>query len=73
MDNNDFKNETDITAHLWCVVVPAGLEKFFQEIGTPVAAGTFLPPPTMDEAAQQWMQEITRKYGQEVYPPDYID
>ena len=26
---HDFKNETDTTAHLWCVVVPAGLEKFF--------------------------------------------
>ena len=50
------------------MVVSAGLEKFFQEIGTPVAAGTFLPPPTMDEAAQQWMQEIARKYGQVSVP-----
>lgn len=70
---HNFKNETDTIAHLWCVVVPAGLEKFFQEIGTPVAAGTFLPPPIMDQAAQQRMQEIARKYGQEVFPPDYLD
>lgn len=70
---HDFKNETNTIAHLWCVVVPAGLEKFFQEIGTPVAAGTFLPPPMLDQAAQQRMQEIAKKYGQEVFPPDYLD
>lgn len=38
-----FKNKSDQIAHLWCVVVPAGLDDFFKEIGKPVAADTFLP------------------------------
>lgn len=70
---HSFKNESSTTAHLLCVVVPAGLEDFFREIGKPVAAGTFLPPPQLDEAAQQRLQEIAKKYGQEVFPLDYFD
>lgn len=69
---HDFKNESPTTAHLLCLVVPAGLEKFFQEIGRPVAPGTFLPPPAMDPAAQQQIKETAKKYGQEVFPPDYL-
>ena len=70
---HDFKNETQAPAHLLCLVVPAGLEKFFQEVGQPVAAGTFLPPPAMDPAAQQRLMATAEKYGQEVFPPDYLD
>ncbi len=71
---HDFKNESGAPARLLCLVVPAGLDKFFQEIGQPVAAGAFLPPPPMDDpAAQQKMKEIALKYGQEVFPPDYLD
>ena len=40
-----FKNTSNETAHMLCTVIPAGLDAFFEEIGTPVAAGTFLPPP----------------------------
>ena len=36
-----FKNKTNTLAHLLCTVVPAGLDAFFQEIGTPVEAGVF--------------------------------
>ena len=67
-----FKNETTTTAHLLCIVVPAGLESFFQEIGQPVPAGTFLPPPAMGPAAQQRLLAIARKHGQELFPPDYL-
>ena len=71
---HDFKNETDTTARLLCVVVPAGLEKFFQEIGKPVEAGTFLPPPPPPSPEeQQQLQAIAAKYGQQVFPPDYFD
>ncbi len=68
-----FKNESKAPAHLLCLVVPAGLEKFFQEIGQPVAPGAFLPPRPMNPAAQQKLMEIAKKYGQELFPPDYLD
>jgi quercetin dioxygenase-like cupin family protein len=71
---HDFKNETDTTARLLCVVVPSGLEKLFQEIGKPVQPGAFLPPPpSMTPEEQQRMQTIAAKYGQKLFPPDYLD
>ena len=70
---HDFKNMTETTAHLLCVVVPAGLEKFFQEIGKPVPPGEFLPPPVMGPEEQKKMQAIAEKYGQKLFPPDYLD
>lgn len=69
---HDFKNHTDAIAHLLCVVVPAGLEKFFQEIGEPVAVGQFLPPPNLTPEDQTRMSEIAARHGQVVYPPDYL-
>ncbi len=67
-----FKNKSDQIAHLWCVVVPAGLDDFFKEIGTPVAAGTFLPPPPMSPDEIKRLAAIAQKYGQQVFPPDYL-
>ena len=67
-----FKNKTDQVAHLLCVVVPSGLEGFFEEIGRPVAIGSFLPPPLMDEAAMKKILPIVEKYGQKLFPPDYL-
>lgn len=69
---HDFKNHTDAVAHLLCVVVPAGLEAFFQEIGKSVAPGEFLPPPALGPDDQKRMSEIAAKHGQTVYPPDYL-
>ena len=69
---HDFKNHTDAVAHLLCVVVPAGLEAFFQEIGKPAAPGEFLPPPVLGPEDQKRMSEIAAKHGQTVYPPDYL-
>ena len=68
-----FKNLTQTTAHLLCVVVPAGLENFFQEIGKPVAPGEFLPVPQMGPEEQQRLQSIAEKHGQQIFPPDYLD
>jgi quercetin dioxygenase-like cupin family protein len=67
-----FKNKTDKVAHLLCTVVPAGLETFFEEVGTPVAYGEFLPAPHLDHDAVAKLQEIAEKHGQKVYPPDYL-
>jgi len=67
-----FKNKTDTLAHLLCTVTPAGLEEMFLEIGRPVDAGTFLPPPPMDEDSIKKLIAVVEKYGQKVYPPDFL-
>ena len=67
-----FKNKTDQIAHILCIVVPSGLEAFFKEIGRPVAPGTFLAPPPMDEEAMKKILPIVEKYGQKLFPPDYL-
>lgn len=69
---HSFTNESAAVAHLLCLVVPAGLEAFFAEIGQPVAAGTFLPKPEMSPEAMQKIKAIAEKYGQELFPPDYL-
>ncbi|MEO6286926.1 MAG: cupin domain-containing protein [Dyadobacter sp.] len=58
-----FKNKTDQVARLLCTVVPAGLEAFFIEI-----AQATEPAPDMKK-----MNAIAEKYGQKLYPPDYLD
>jgi quercetin dioxygenase-like cupin family protein len=68
-----FKNISGSMAHLLCTVVPAGLDAFFEEIGTPVREGEFLPHPHFDEDAIKKLMAIANKYGQQVYPPDYLD
>jgi len=70
---HSFKNVSQSMAHLLCTVVPAGLDEFFQEIGTPVQAGDFLPAPQLDENAVKKLMAAAKKYGQTVYPPDYLD
>ncbi len=68
-----FKNKSDKMAHLLCTVSPAGLEEFFVEIGVPVKFGEFLPPPPMNPEMMEKLLPVLHKYGQEVYPPDYLD
>ena len=68
-----FTNKTDKIAHLLCLLTPAGMEKMFEKIGKPVAAGTFLPPPQMTPEELKQIQSIAHKYGQKLYPPDYLD
>src|SRR5882757_6885241 len=68
-----FKNKTDQIAHLLCMVVPSGLEEMFMELGTPVAPGTFLPPPKLDPDTLKKMQQVAEKHGQQIFPPNYLD
>ena len=68
-----FKNVSDKMAQLLCIVVPAGLEEFFEEIGDPVAAGEFLPPPSKDPESIKNLQAIAQKHGQVVYPPNFLE
>ncbi|UOQ69590.1 cupin domain-containing protein [Hymenobacter volaticus] len=67
-----FKNKTQQIAHLLCTVVPAGLDTLFEEIGQPVAAGHFLPPPPLDAASIRNLQAVAEKHGQQVFPPNYL-
>jgi quercetin dioxygenase-like cupin family protein len=68
-----FTNKTDKTTRMLCLITPAGMEKMFKEIGKPVAANTFLPPPHMTPEDQKLVQSIAEKYGQKIFPPDYLD
>ncbi|AYD48326.1 cupin domain-containing protein [Arachidicoccus soli] len=68
-----FKNTSDKTAHLLCTVIPAGLDEFFQKIGTPIAEDTFLPPPDLNEADLIKLKIIAEAYGQKLYPPNFLD
>ncbi|OQP41828.1 hypothetical protein A4D02_14205 [Niastella koreensis] len=56
-----------------CTVIPAGLDEFFKEIGTPVQPGEFLPPLHPDEKELKKLMAIAEKYGLVVYPPNYLD
>ena len=50
------------------------MEKMFEEIGKPVEDGMFLPPPSqMKPEEQKQIKSIAEKYGQKLYPPDYLD
>ncbi|WPU96265.1 cupin domain-containing protein [Mucilaginibacter sabulilitoris] len=53
-----FKNITGKSARLLCTVIPAGLDRMFEEISG--------ADPTQIPA-------ITEKYRQQIYPPDYFD
>ena len=44
-------NNSSKPLRLWCVCSPAGLDKFFAEVGVPVATRT-TPPPKLDATAQ---------------------
>lgn len=68
-----FNNKSNTLAHLLCTVIPAGLDEFFEEIGVPVAAGTFLPPPALGPDDITKLQALAEKHGQKLFPPDYLD
>jgi len=67
-----FKNVSDKMAHLLCTVVPAGLDAFFKEIGQPTEHGKFLPPPNLRPEDIAQLQLIAERYGQKLYPPDFL-
>jgi len=67
-----FKNASERPVRLLCICVPAGQEKFFQEVGVPVATRT-TPPPKLDKTAQaEFMkkaEELAPKYRTELLKP----
>jgi quercetin dioxygenase-like cupin family protein len=67
-----FRNETNETVLLLCVVSPSGLEEFFAAVGDPVAARTSPPPELSSDEKKTRMQksiELAPKYHQEVLIP----
>ena len=48
---HQFYNASDQPVRLLCICSPAGQERFFAEVGVPVASRT-APPPMLDPAAQ---------------------
>ena len=69
---HNFTNESDALAHLLCIVTPAGLDKFFLEVGQPIVPGQPLvaQPPTPEQ--RQRISKIAEQHGQELFPPDYL-
>ena len=70
---HSFKNKTDQLAHLICIIVPSGLDEFFTKIGEPVESGAFLASSPMTPEKQKQLEEIAERYGQELFPPNYLD
>jgi len=55
---HQFHNASTKPTRLLCICSPAGQEKFFMEIGTPVATRT-TPPPKLDEKQEaEFIQKI---------------
>lgn len=62
-----FQNVGAKAARMLVLVTPAGLEKFFLEVGTVVNPKDPIPP--LDEARAARVMEIAPKYGIEIFPP----
>lgn len=68
-----FNNTSDKNVRLLCTVVPAGLEKIFEELGVPVQLGEFAPIPEMSQELKDRLKELDLKYGQKTYVHDIFD
>ena len=69
---HNFTNESDAPAHLLCIVAPAGLDQFFQEVGQPLVAGQSVPPQPPTPEQRQRIAASAQQHGQELFPPDYL-
>lgn len=63
-----FKNEGSIPVKTITSVVPAGLEKFFEEVGYPITDKNAPVPVTIAEQIEK-MKAVAPKYGLELLPP----
>lgn len=65
---HSYRNITSKPAKMLCWVMPAGLEKFFVEIGVPIEGKPASPPPISSETLKKVMATAP-KYGLEIIPP----
>lgn len=63
-----FVNKSGMPAKMLCWATPAGVEKFFAEIGKKVDDPT-APPPPVTPADLEKVMEIAPKYGITILPP----
>jgi len=56
-----------------CIVVPAGLKTFFEEIGQAAKPGEFLEPPAIDRESVKTLHTSAEKRGHLLYPPTFPD
>lgn len=68
---HSFKNEGTTPVKTLTAVVPAGLEKFFEEVGYPVTDKDTPVPVTREDQIKK-MIEVAPKYGIEMLPPPTI-
>jgi quercetin dioxygenase-like cupin family protein len=68
---HQFRNESGKAVRLLCICSPAGQEKFFREVGVPVATRTTAPPKLDDAAAAAFKAKavaLAGKYRTEFLP-----
>jgi quercetin dioxygenase-like cupin family protein len=65
---HSFRNSGSKPGKMLCWVTPAGLEKFFAQVGVPVA-NQEAPPPAISPADIEKMLAIAPQYGLEIIPP----
>lgn len=66
---HQFHNASSKSVRLLCICSPAGQEKFFEEVGIPVASRTSAPPKLAGEQLQQFMEKakaLAPKYRTEL-------
>jgi quercetin dioxygenase-like cupin family protein len=67
-----FRNASVEPARLLCICSPAGQERFFQEVGVPVATRTTTPPELDEKGQAEFRQKAERlapRYRTELLPP----
>ena len=62
-----YKNVGATPARFLTLMVPAGLEKFFEEVGKP-GTDLFTPPPFGEEDVEKLLA-VAPNYGAEIPPP----
>ena len=65
-----FKNVGTTPSRILVLVTPAGLEKFFEEVGEPVTDPS--SPPAFGAKEIERLLAVAPKYGQEILPPSSI-
>jgi mannose-6-phosphate isomerase-like protein (cupin superfamily) len=66
---HQFHNSSSSPVRLLCICSPSGQEKFFQEVGVPVATRTTAPPKLDKDQQQQFMEKakaLAPKYRTEL-------
>ena len=67
---HSFKNESNQSAKMLITIAPAGLERMFFEVGTPLQQGaTTAPHPTKEEIEK--LLEVAPQYGIEIRLPKH--